>query len=83
LQRQIGIKMQEYRYIYKNLENGTKEIVVSISQLSGLSGISSRIISENFKVSDVYYQKHGKFKLEKVLYSRDKSKVREGNNFRR
>lgn len=71
----------QYKYLYEDLETGQKEIVTSIRQLSDLCGINKRTISANFKLSDIYYHRHGKFKLERIVYRKDKFKIREKKDY--
>jgi len=44
--------------------------------LSGKAGISARRLRYAFKSSDIYQDKYGRFKVERVPYYRDSSKVR-------
>ena len=66
--------MVQYKYLYEG--DSGKYIVTSIHQLSDLCGLSNRQISYAFKKSNVYYDRYGNFKIERIKYIKDESKKR-------
>lgn len=65
------------RYLYDDLKNSNNSCIFStIVQLSKQCGIPYSTLQKIFKEGDIYYDRDGRFKLEKRLHYIAESKIR-------
>jgi len=69
-----------YRYIFDDLLKPENNCIVStIKQLSDECGIPYSTLQRIMKEKDIYYDKSGKFRLERRIHKIAESKIRKRN----